>query len=119
MRRVFLLCFIALVAHYSTAQSSATCAAEVASGTSLVTGLTGLTYTDTTVTDGQAYDYMVTANDPYGFSCSNIVFNLTIPTSGTHSVTLGWAASPTPGVTYSVFRAQTPSAPGTLTGVVN
>lgn len=87
-------------------------------GTVIKVGVTGNTYTDTTVVSGNTYGYLITANTNFGFSCSTIV-NAVIPATGTHSVTLGWTLSTTPGATYSVFRAQAPAPPGSPTATVN
>lgn len=112
MKRLYLiaaLLFLSAVA--SGAQTSqATCTQAVASATTLISGITTLSYIDTLVLDNSVYGYVVTANTPFGFSCSNIITNITIPSTGTHSVTLTWQASTTPSVTYSVFRATPPSA---------
>jgi hypothetical protein len=116
---LLLLCLLLAVTTISNAQTAACTAAVTSAGTPLATGLTTLTYTDTTVVDGQSYDYMVTAVDPFGYACSNITTNAAIPSTGTHTVVLTWVASTTSGVTYSVFRAQTPTPPSTLAVVVD
>ena len=47
--------------------------ASPSTATAVKTGLTALTYTDTTVTNGQSYKYYVTANDSSGSASSNTV----------------------------------------------
>jgi hypothetical protein len=103
---------------YSFAQATQCTADTSAPSVSLISGLTTTSYIDTTVTDGTVYGYVVTAVDMAGSTCSNVIANATIPSTGTHTVTLSWTASTTVGVTYSVFRAPTPAAV-VLTVVVN
>lgn len=81
--------------------------------------ITGTTFTDSTVTDGNTYVYMITANNAAGFACSGVSTQLPIPSTGVHSVALSWIASTTSGVTYAVFRAQNPAPSGTPSGTVN
>jgi len=113
---VFVCTFLLCLASVAWGQSQAC----TAGATQIVTNLAATTYTDTTVADGQVYGYTVVAVDPFGFStCSNIVSGVTIPATGTHSVALAWTASTTSGVTYAVFRAQTPAPPTNATATVN
>ncbi len=88
--------------------------------TQIASGLTATNYTDTTVSSGANYGYVAVAENLAGISpCSNIVTGVLIPSAGAHSVLLTWTASATPGVTYAVFRAAAPSAPGNLSAIVN
>ena len=121
MKKMFLAIGFVLLAGIAGAQTTQSqCNADITSaGPALTTGLITTTYNDTTVVDGVAYGYIVTAVDPWGVACSNQLLNVTIPTTGTHSVTLNWVASATSGVTYSVFRATPPASPAGLAATVN
>ena len=123
MRRPFVIATLLLLSAFcsgATAQTTQTqCNTDTASpSVQLSSGLTTVSYTDSTPVDGTTYAYIVTAVDFAGYACSNLVLNITIPSTGTHTVALTWVASSTPSVTYSVFRAQVPIAP-ILTVVVN
>ena len=111
----------ALVATSAAAQTtSQQCAADIAPPSiSLVSGISATTYTDATAVDGATYGYVVTATDMAGNACSNVVGNVTIPSTGTHTVLLNWTASPGSGVTYAVFRAALPTPPSSLAATVN
>lgn len=85
------------------------------------------TYTDTTAADGVSYNYEVTAQNAAGIETipTNIVPE-TIPSTGTHSVTLNWIASAVDAThsapaSYNIYRQVILPAnpPGALTGTVN
>jgi hypothetical protein len=118
---IIALLFLSAFCSGATAQTTqAQCNTDTASpSVQLTSGISTTSYTDSTPVDNTTYAYIVTAVDFAGFACSNLVLNVTIPTTGTHTVALSWTASTTSGVTYSVFRAQIPSAPVGLTVVVN
>jgi hypothetical protein len=124
MKRLYIiaaLLFLAAIGQCAAAQTTqAQCNTDTASpSVQLISGITTTSYTDSTPVDNTTYAYIVTANDFAGFACSNLVLNVTIPITGTHTVALSWVASTTSGVTYSVFRAQVPVAPTGLTVTVN
>ncbi len=80
---------------------------------------TSCTYVDSSsIINGATYGYVVTATDLAGNVCSNYATNVTIPATGTHSVTLTFVPSTTPSVTYAVFRAPLAAAV-TISAVVN
>ena len=115
-----LLLALSLLVGVALAQSQPPCNQLVAApAVQIATGLTGLTFVDSTVVDAGTYGYVVTANDVWGYACSNAVINVVIPTTGTHSVGLSWLPSSTNGVTYAVFRATPPTSPSSLTATVN
>jgi autotransporter-associated beta strand protein len=91
--------------------------------TTVATGLTGTSYTDTGLADGTSYYYAITATNGSGSSANSAQVNtITIPaaptgpsaTGGTSQVALTWNAS-TGASTYNVLRAT--SANGTYTSV--
>jgi hypothetical protein len=69
-----------------------------------------LTFTDATVVDGNSYQYEVTAAlTPTLESVASKGPVVTIPSTGTHSTTETWGASPTPGFsTTSIGRESQP-----------
>jgi hypothetical protein len=83
------------------------------------------TYTDSTVVDGAAYAYWITAQanpcpaaPTCGESNPSSVSAVAIPPTGTHSVTLAWTPSTSAGVlSQNIYRVPVPLAPtfGTLT----
>jgi fibronectin type 3 domain-containing protein len=101
--------------------------------TLLKSGVTTTTYADTTCPDGVTCIYQVYAVDANGafsapaapntlpptFDGTQDYATVTIPISGTHTVTVSWTASATSGVTYSVYRYTGPLAPGGLAAVSN
>jgi hypothetical protein len=92
----------------------------LSSGIGIVVNGSTATYTDnTSIVDGATYAYVVDAIDWAGFTCSNVVLNVVIPATGTHTVALSWTTSTTPGATYGVFRASPPLNPSGLAVVVN
>jgi hypothetical protein len=119
MRRFAVLSLFLFLAAFSYGQT--TCSQAVASpSVQLISGLTATSFLDTTVVDGTTYGYVVAAYNNLGmFSCSNILTSVVIPATGTHSVSLTWIASTTPGVTYGVFRASAPAPAVSLTATVN
>jgi fibronectin type 3 domain-containing protein len=84
-------------------------------GVQVATGLTVLTYVDTSVSQGTTYTYGVTATDVNGLEsiCSNRVtpFVPNTPPPPPHQVTLTWNASTTSGVTYNVYKITPPNPP--------
>jgi hypothetical protein len=120
-RMLVIIALFFLSGVYAVSQTTqAQCIIDTASpSVQLTSGISTTTYTDSTPVDNTTYAYIVTANDYAGFSCSNLLLSITIPTTGTHTVALSWTASTTSGVTYSVFRAQVPLAPTGLSAVVN
>jgi hypothetical protein len=120
MKHKAVLILITVLASLAVSASAQAACPSTAGATQLTTGLTTTTYTDSSIADGASYDYMVEAVNSFGgFSCSNVVLNAVIPATGTHTVALTWNASTTSGVTYAVFRAQTPANPTSLTVTVN
>lgn len=80
------------------------------------------TFTTGTLTNGAVYNFEVTAVDATNReSIPSNVLTLTIPTSGTHTVTLNWIPSTSAGVNYNVYNQLVPisNPPGALSGVVN
>jgi fibronectin type 3 domain-containing protein len=93
--------------------------------TTVATGLTGTSYTDTGLADGTTYYYAVTATNGSGSSANSAQVNtITIPaaptspaaTGGTSQIALTWNAS-TGAATYNVLRAT--SANGSYTTVAS
>lgn len=76
----------------------------------IATGITGTTYTDANVAPGQHF-YFVVACNAGTTVCSGPTnsVNVLVP-AGQHNVVLNWTASPSPGVTYSVYRGAPPTA---------
>ena len=94
----------------------------------------GLTYTDTTVIDGNVYQYQVTAfcattlcvtgtgQPVVGESIPMTGNVVAVPLTGTHSITTTWIASNAPGTpTYNIYRTQVlvPNPVGAVTSTVN
>lgn len=120
MKKIFII--LLLTCSALAAQTTQTqCTNAIATpSVQLTSGLTTPTYIDSSPVDGTMYGYVVIAINGMGqYSCSNILTNVLIPTTGTNTVTLTWNASTTSGVTYSVFRAQTPTSPTGLAATVN
>jgi hypothetical protein len=110
---------LALVAHSKAGYLGLTPLASV--------GPAVATYTDSTVSDGQGYAYWVTAAAaacPAAPSCgesgvSGFVIAI-IPATGSHSVSLAWTPSTSPGVvTQNIYRVPVPLAPSGLSVTVN
>src|SRR6476646_2243272 len=98
MRSKFLLTFLLTAAIASAAQTSQQqCTNAIASpSVQLTSGLVTTLFTDTTPVDGAIYAYVVNANNAMGgYSCSNILVNVVIPPTGTHTVGLSWLPSST------------------------
>jgi hypothetical protein len=89
--------------------------AQVPAGFVKLSNVAVLTYTDATCPDLTTCEYFIVAVDASGVesagaSCAalqlcvngNIVV-AQMPSSGVHTVTLSWGASPTTGVTYNVY----------------
>jgi hypothetical protein len=121
MKLLRFLPLLFLLPHAMAAQTTAAqCTADTsAPSVLLASGITTTSYIDSTPTDGVTYGYVVTAVDMAGNSCSNVVTNALIPSTGVHTVSLSWTASTTAGVTYSVFRAQSPAPPASLVVTVD
>ena len=83
--------------------------------------ITGTTFTDSTCTDATNCTYVATAVSVAGIeSQPSAVSNTAVmPVTGTHTVTVTWNASPTPNVTYNLYRIESPIPPGAPTAVVN
>jgi fibronectin type 3 domain-containing protein len=100
-------------------------------GFTKLANVSALTYTDTSCPDGATCYYQVTVMDATGHestgaSCAATQLCLGgnqaaqgMPSSGTHTVTLTWIASPTSGVTYNVYQHIGPVAASGLAGKSN
>lgn len=99
--------------------------AQAGAGYTKIGTSTTLTFTDSTTVDGAVYQYQVTATQSVGGvnaeSTPATSPGAQIPATGTHSVTLSWAASTTPGVTYNIYRtgAISTNPPGAVSLTVN
>jgi hypothetical protein len=95
--------------------------AQAGAGYVKIASTSGLSQIDTAVVDGDVYLYEVTAANAAGESSPVTTGAAIIPTTGTHSVTLAWGASTTPGVTYNVYRIQVviPNPPAAASATVN
>lgn len=84
--------------------------AQAATGYSKVntTAISGLTFTTPQLTDGAVYNFEVTAVGTGGESVPSNIVTATVPATGTHTATLNWTASTTPGVTYNVYDQLVP-----------
>ena len=115
--------FLALLAIWLAIPAAAAQNVPCGTGqTPIATGVTALTFTDSTVVDGNTYYYTATGTDADGnvSGCSNIASGV-VPATGTHTVTLNWKAS-TGGVapySYSIFRTSPPTPPTGLAVQVN
>jgi fibronectin type 3 domain-containing protein len=91
--------------------------------TPYASGITTTSYVDSVVTDGATYNYDVVSVELVqggtAIACALPTVTVTIPPTGTHTVSLTWIASTTSGVTYSVFRAPPPTPPTGFAGAVN
>jgi fibronectin type 3 domain-containing protein len=104
---------------------------QAATGFTKIGSSTTTTYTDSTCANQTTCYYQVTAVDSVGHeslpaSCGASVLCFggnqavaTMPSSGTHTVALSWAASLTTGATYNVYRAVGPLPPSTISLVIN
>lgn len=123
MKKITILLFFILVSIITHAQAS--------QGFTLLKNVSALTYVDSTCPDMTSCFYEVTAVDSSGHesqpapcSTGQLCFNgnqaiAQMPSSGTHTVTLTWTASPTSGVTYNVYSHIGPTPPGGIGAVVN
>lgn len=117
-----LLCIVLLA--ISARAQSITCAQATSAPSIQLAGAptctaTSCTYVDSSsIVNGATYGYVVTASDLAGNACSNYATNVTIPATGTHSVTLTFVPSTTPSVSYAVFRASLAAAV-TISATVN
>lgn len=98
--------------------------AQAGAGYVKIASTSGLSQIDTSVVNGQAYQYQVTAVDQFGESTPVTSMIAIIPATGIHSVTLSWIASTTiatPAVTYNVYRltGTIPNQPGAVAVTVN
>ena len=88
---------------------------------------TASTYTDSAPVDGSTYTYIVTEYAPAcpatplcGESTFTAQFTVTIPATGTHTVSLSWTPSGQSGVTgQNVYRFATPAPDTGLSATVN
>jgi hypothetical protein len=81
------------------------------------------TFTTTTLTDGAAYNFEVTAANSAGESLPSNIVTAVIPAAGTHTVTLSWTPATTgdPATSFNIYDkvVSIPNQPGALTVVVN
>lgn len=80
-----------------------------------------LQFIDLTVQNGHNYQYEVTAFSGPLESTATSDGIAVIPGSGTHSVTVRWGASTTPGAAYNIYRLEVfaPNPPGVVSLTVN
>jgi len=106
--------------------------AQAATGFTKVGNVSTLAYTDATCPNQSTCYYQVTAVDANGFesgpaACAGspqlcVGGNEAVavmPSSGTHTVSLGWTASTSTGVTYNVYRHFRPLPASNLAATVN
>jgi len=98
--------------------------AQAGAGYVKIASTSGLSQIDTSVVDGAAYQYQVTAVNGFGESTPITSMIAVIPATGIHTVTLAWTASATvstPPVTYNIYRltGTIPNPPGAVSEVVN
>ena len=105
--------------------------AQAASGFTKLATVNTNTYTDSTCANQTTCYYQVTAVDSLGHESpatlcgsSQLCFGtnqavVTMPSSGTHTVSLSWTASTTTGVQYNVYRAVGPLSASNLSATVN
>ena len=122
-RKLGLVVLILLSAVPATAQAPA--------GFTKLANVTALTYTDATCPNQTTCYYVVTAVDslgaesqPAACATGQLCVNgnepvAQLPSSGTHTVTLTWAASPTAGVTYNVYSHIGPLPAASVKATVN
>lgn len=100
MKKVFIGLLFLILPAISAAQGPAP-----AGFTKLATGISATSFTDTSCPDGTTCYYYVTAVDSIG--AESVLSNEaqgSVPSTGTHSVSLTWTASATTGVTYNVYQ---------------
>lgn len=95
------------------------------------TSATAVSYTDSTCLNQTTCYYFVTAVDAAGHESPGALCSgtqtcfgtnqavATMPNSGTHTVVVGWTASPSTVTGYNVYRAVGPLAAGNVTATVN
>lgn len=105
--------------------------AQAASGFTKLSNVSTTTYTDSSCPNQSTCYYQVTALDSQGFesapaACASTALCLAgtevvaiMPSSGVHTVTLGWTASTSTGVTYNVYRHIGPFPASNVNVVVN
>lgn len=105
--------------------------AQAGSGFTKLANVSTLTYTDSTCPNQSSCYYQVTTLDSAGFesqpaACASTQLCIggntavvSMPSSGTHTVTLTWTASPSTGVTYNVYQHIGPLPASGLGGKVN
>lgn len=81
--------------------------------TQLTSGITAVTYTDTTCKSGTTCYYAVESADQFGVGLDTTYVTAS-PTTAAPDVVLTWTASTTTGVTYTVFQGPPPAAPAGL-----
>jgi hypothetical protein len=106
-------------------------AAQASPGFTKLANVSATTYTDSACPDLTTCFYQVTALDATGHesagaACSSSALCLggnqavaMMPSSGTHTVTLNWAASTSTGVTYNVYVHVGPFPGSGLAATVN
>ena len=105
--------------------------AQASGGFTKVGNVSTTAFTDPACPNQSTCYYQVTALDSAGFesapaACSSTqlcvggnIAVATMPSSGTHTVTLAWTASGTAGVTYNIYRHIGPLPAGGLGATVN
>lgn len=81
------------------------------------------TYTDTTVADGQTYQYEVTEQNSAGESGATMTGAAVIPATGTHTATVTWTPGSGGGAptTFNIYRTTivVPNPPAAASVTVN
>lgn len=125
MVKRFILAFIILISLCTFANGQAS------TGFTKVSNVSTTSFGDTTCPNQSTCYYQVTTLDAQGFesqpaSCASTqlcvngnIAAAIMPSSGTHSVSLLWNASPTTGVTYNIYRHIGPLAASNLSTTVN
>lgn len=105
--------------------------AQASAGFTKIGNVSAFTFSDATCPNQSTCYYQVTALDSAGFesaaaTCSSTqlcvggnIAVATMPSSGTHTVTLAWLASGTTGVTYNVYRHIGPLSATAMSATVN
>jgi hypothetical protein len=123
MRKIGILAF-ALVLLLCGVGSIRTLYAQATTGYTKLntTPISGTTFTTGALVDGGVYNFEVTAQDAHGQESvpSNIVTGV-VPATGTHTATVTWTASVTPGVTYNVYDqlVPIPNSPAATSVTIN
>jgi cellulose 1,4-beta-cellobiosidase len=72
--------------------------------------VTATSFADSACADSQRCFYYVTAVNAIGESGPSNIVNVTIPATGTHTVTVSWSAS-TGATSYNVYKGTAPLPP--------